>query len=398
MKSAYTLHFSEIGMSDVTRVGGKNASLGELFVTLKPEGVGVLDGFAITTEAYWRHLEEQNLRGKLEDVLSNLDPDNLAQLAEAGYAARTHILQTQLPDDMCEDILDAYHELVTRLKHEPEMAVRSSASAEDPMEASFAGAAETFLNVRGEDGLLRAVHQSFASLFTDSAVSYRALHGYPQLKVALSVGVMPMVSSDLACSGIIVTGDIESGSRDVVKVSASYGRGEFLAQGAVVPDEWRVSKRMLGKGIESIVGRRLGSKEVRLAYDADTRSIRSEATPPGDRARFCLGESDVHQLATWACKIEEHFSALAQHDQPMEMEWAKDGITGGLFILQARIRAAHAAGEAIGIGGASLSNFPQVAGRKVGRGTDSISLNSDVAIKNERGVPSADKHSVAATH
>jgi len=155
---------------------------------------------------------------------------------------------------------------------------------------------------------------------------------------------------------------------------------------------------MLGKGIESIVGRRLGSKEVRLAYDADTRSIRSEATPPGDRARFCLGESDVHQLATWACKIEEHFSALAQHDQPMEMEWAKDGITGGLFILQARIRAAHAAGEAIGIGGASLSNFPQVAGRKVGRGTDSISLNSDVAIKNERGVPSADRHSVAATH
>ncbi len=398
MKSAYILGFSEIGISDVTRVGGKNASLGELFVALKPEGVGVLDGFAITTEAYWRHLEEQNLRGKLEDVLSNLDSNNLEQLAEAGYAARTHILQTQLPDDMCEDILDAYHELVTRLKHEPEMAVRSSASAEDLNEVSLGASAETFLNVRGEDGLLRAVHQCFASLFTDSAVSYRALYGYPQLKVALSVGVMPMVSSDLACSGIIVTGDTESGARDVVKVSASYGRGEFLAQGAVIPDEWRVSKPALGKDFESIVDRRLGSKEVRLAYDADTRSIRSEATPPGDRARFCLGDSDVHQLATWACKIEKHFAALAGHDQPMEIEWAKDGITGGLFILQARTGAGRAAGETIGIAGASRSNFPQVAGRLAGQGTDSISLNSDTAIKNKRGVLSADKHSVAAAH
>ncbi|MGA8074536.1 MAG: PEP/pyruvate-binding domain-containing protein [Candidatus Acidiferrales bacterium] len=398
MKSAYILGFSEIGISDVTRVGGKNASLGELFVALKPEGVGVLDGFAITTEAYWRHLEEQNLRGKLEDVLSNLDPNNLEQLAEAGYAARTHILQTQLPDDMCEDILDAYHELVTRLKHEPEMAVRSSASAEDLNEVSLGASAETFLNVRGEDGLLRAVHQCFASLFNDPAVSYRALYGYPQLKVALSVGVMPMVSSDLACSGIIVTGDAESGARDVVKVSASYGRGEFLAQGAVIPDEWRVSKPALGKDFESIVGRRLGSKEVRLAYDADTRSIRSEATPPGDRSRFCLGDSDVHQLATWACKIEKHFAALAGHDQPMEIEWAKDGITGGLFILQARIGAAPAAGDTIGIAGASRSDFPQVAGRLAGQRTDSISLGPETAICNKQGVLSADKHSVAATH
>jgi pyruvate, water dikinase len=398
MKSAYTLRFSEIGMSDVTRVGGKNASLGELFVALKPQGVGVLDGFAITTEAYWRHLEEQNLREKLEDVLSNLDPNNLEQLAEAGYAARTHILQTQLPDDMCEDVLDAYHELVTRLKHEPEMAVRSSASAEDPLEASFAGAAETFLNVRGEDGLLRAVHQCFASLFTDSAVSYRALHGYPQLKVALSVGVMPMVSSDLACSGMIVTRDSESGSRDVVKVSGSYGRGEFLAQGAVIPDEWRVSKLTLGKGIESIVGRRLGSKKVRLAYDADTRSIRSEATPPGDRARFCLGDSDVHQLATWSCRIEDHFSALAQHDQPMEIEWAKDGISGGLFILQARTGAALVAPEPIGTCGESSANCSQIAERVVGQGIDSADFKRDTAVKIERGAVSTAKHGLAATH
>jgi pyruvate, water dikinase len=397
MKSAYILRFSEIGMSDVTRVGGKNASLGELFVALKSEGVGVLDGFAITTEAYWRHLEEQNLRGKLEDVLSNLAPDNLAQLAEAGYAARTHILQTQLPDDMCEDILDAYHELVTRLKHEPEMAVRSSASAEDLDVASFGASAETFLNVRGEDSLLRAVHQCFASLFNDPAVSYRALHGYPQLKVALSVGVMPMVSSDLACSGIIVTGDAESGLCDVVMVSASYGRGEFLAQGAVIPDEWRISKRTLGQGIESIVGRRLGSKEMRLAYDSDTRSIRSEATPPGDRARFSLGDSDVHQLATWACKIEEHFSVLAKHDQPIEIEWAKDGITGGLFILQARIRAAHAAREPIGICSESSPDCPQIDARGAGQGIDSAAFNHDTAVKIERGVVSTAKHGVAAT-
>src|SRR5512146_3295443 len=196
MNPSYVLNFAEIRMGDVPRVGGKNASLGELFVALKPKGIGVLDGFAITTGAYCRLLTESGLREKLENIFAELDPENLEQLAAAGHDARTRILETPLPEELRAAIIGALRELVQRLGREPELAVRSSASAEDLPEASFAGAAETFLNVRGEDALLHAVHQCFASLFTDRAISYRARLGYDQLKVALSVGVQPMVRSD----------------------------------------------------------------------------------------------------------------------------------------------------------------------------------------------------------
>ena len=258
MKSTYTVDFSEIRIGDVARVGGKNASLGELFSALKPKGVGVLDGFALTTDAYWRLLEEQGLRAKLEKIFSNLDPENLEQLAAKGHEARTQILQTPLPEVLRSAIRDSYRALLKRIGREAEMAVRSSASAEDLPEASFAGAAETFLNVRGEDALLRAVHQCFASLFTDRAISYRARQGFPQLKVALSVGVMPMVRSDLASSGVIFTLDTESGFRDVVTITGSYGLGELVVQGVVTPDEWLVFKPTLREGYESIVGRQSG--------------------------------------------------------------------------------------------------------------------------------------------
>jgi pyruvate,water dikinase len=396
MSSAYTLNFSEIGMGDAPRVGAKNASLGELFVALKPKGVGALDGFAITTDAYWRLLDEQNLRGKLEDVFSNLNPQNLDEVAAAGYGARTQILQTPLPDDLGRSILDAYHDLVARLKHEPEMAVRSSASAVDLPEGSIASAAETYLNVRGQGALLRAVHQCFASLFTDRAISDRARQGYPQLKIALSVGVMPMVSSDLACSGLIHTLDAEPGFCDIVRVSASYGLGEFLAQGGVTPDEWLVFKPSLRKGPEAIVGRRLGSKEIRLTYDVETRCTRSEATPPEDRARFCLEDSDVHQLAEWACLIEEHFSALAKRDQPIDIEWAKDGITCGLFILQAGIRAAHADRESVEFCGRTPSDFPEFPEWLVAHGIDSKSLNPDASVKTTLRLAAVKPHSFAS--
>ena len=249
MKSKYTLDFSEIRNGDVALVGGKNASLGELFSALKPKGVGVLDGFALTTDAYWRLLEEQGLRAKLEKIFSNLDPENLEQLAAKGHEARTQILQTPLPEVLRSAIRESYSALLKRIGREAEMAVRSSASAEDLPEASFAGAAETFLNVRGEDALLRAVHQCFASLFTDRAISYRARQGFPQLKVALSVGVMPMVRSDLASSGVIFTLDTESGFRDVVTITGSYGLGELVVQGVVTPDEWIVFKPTLRERI-----------------------------------------------------------------------------------------------------------------------------------------------------
>jgi pyruvate, water dikinase len=343
MKSTYTADFSEIRMGDLARVGGKNSSLGEMFSALKPKGVGVLDGFAITTDAYWRLLEERNLRAQLEKIFSGLDSENLEQLAAKGHEARTQILQTPLPGVLQSAIRDGYNGLITRIGRETELAVRSSASAEDLPEASFAGAAETFLNVRGEDALIRAVHQCFASLFTDRAISYRARQGYSQLKVALSVGVMPMVRSDMASSGVIFTLDTESGFRDVVTIDGSYGLGELVVQGVVTPDEWLVFKPTLRDGYESIVGRRLGSKEVRLVYATGTRSTRSEATTEQDRARYCLTDSEVLQLARWACLVEHHYSELAKHPQPMDLEWAKDGLTGELFIVQARPETVHSA-------------------------------------------------------
>ena len=343
MKSTCTAEFSEIRVGDVARVGGKNASLGEMFSTLKTKGIGVLDGFAVTTEAYWRLLEQQNLRAKLERIFAKLDPEDLEQLAAKGHEARTTILQTPLPDVLQSAIRESYRALVARIGRETELAVRSSASAEDLPEASFAGAAETFLNVRGEEALLRAVHQCFASLFTDRAISYRARQGFPQLKVALSVGVMPMVRSDLACSGVIFTLDTESGFRDVVTVTGSYGLGELVVQGVVTPDEWLVFKPTLRAGYESIVGRSLGSKEVRMVYATGTRSTRSEATTAGDRARYCLADPDVLTLARWACLIEQHYSDVAKHPQPMDIEWAKDGVTGELFIVQARPETVHSA-------------------------------------------------------
>jgi pyruvate, water dikinase len=346
MNPSFILKFSEIRISDLPRVGGKNASLGELFAALKPKGVGVLDGFAITTNAYWRLLEEKGLRGKLEQILSKLDSEDLEKLAAAGHAARSSILETPLPDDLRLSVSIAYKELVQRVGREVELAVRSSASAEDLPEASFAGAAETFLNIRGEDALLRAVHQCFASLFTDRAISYRTRQGFGQLKVALSVGVMPMVRSDLASSGVIFTLDTESGFRDVVTVTGSYGLGEFVVQGVVTPDEWQVFKPTLRRNFEPIISRHVGSKEVRLIYANGTRSTQSEATPLSERERYCLNDAEVLQLTRWACLIEDHYSQLAGRPQPMDIEWAKDGSTGNLFIVQARPETVHSAKSA----------------------------------------------------
>jgi pyruvate,water dikinase len=343
MTPSYTLDFSEIGMQDVARVGGKNASLGQLFRELKPQGVGVLDGFATTADAYWRLLGERDLKARLATIFDGLNPENLEELAQKGHAARAAILDTALPEDLSQPILEAYRRLSSRVGRESELAVRSSATAEDLPEASFAGAAETFLNIRGPEGLLRAVQQCYASLFTDRAISYRARLGYSQLKVALSVGVMPMVRSDISTSGVIFTLDTESGFRGAVTVSGSYGLGEFVVQGVVTPDEWTVFKPTLAAGYRAIIGRRLGSKEVRLVYGQGTHTTRSEATPADDRARFCLADDDVLTLARWACLIENHYSALAGHAMPMDIEWAKDGISGDLFIVQARPETVHSA-------------------------------------------------------
>jgi pyruvate,water dikinase len=341
--SADVMDFADIRLTDVATVGGKNASLGEMFQALKPKGVGVLDGFATTAHAYRRLLATDGLEDRLRAIFSPFDPENLVALSRRGEAARAAVLETCIPDDVRTAILAGYERLSRRLGREPELAVRSSATAEDLPEASFAGAAETFLNVRGREALVRAVHACCSSLFTDRAISYRARLGYDQLRVALSVGIMPMVRSDKASSGIIFTLDTESGFRDVVTVSATYGLGEFIVQGVVSPDEWTVFKPTLATGHPAIIGRRLGTKEVRLVYADGSKATRSEPTPAEDRGRFCLTDTDVLTLARWACVIEDHYSALAGHPRPMDIEWAKDGVTGDLFVLQARPETVHSA-------------------------------------------------------
>ncbi len=341
--SQYTLDFSEIGLADVPMVGGKNASLGEMFRALKPQAVGVLDGFATTAHAYRRLLATTGLEERLRTIFSPFDPENLDELSRRGQAARAAVLETPIPDELRVAMFSAYDRLCARVGREPELAVRSSATAEDLPEASFAGAAETFLNVRGREGLLRAVHACFSSLFTDRAISYRARLGYDQLKVALSVGIMPMVRSDKASSGVMFTLDTESGFRDVVTVSGTYGLGEFIVQGVVSPDEWTVFKPTLATGHPAIIGRRLGTKEVRLIYADGSKGTRSEPTPAEERARFCLTDDDILTLARWACLIERHYSAVAGHPQPMDIEWAKDGVSGELLIVQARPETVHSA-------------------------------------------------------
>ena len=337
---AYTRDFDQVTLKDLPRVGGKNASLGELFNSLKPKGVGVLDGFATTADAYRVFLAQGDLEYQLRSLL-DFDVEDVHELTIRGHAARAAVLDTPLPEELRSAFLAAYDHLCARLGHEPELAVRSSATAEDLPEASFAGAAETFLNVRGKEALLRAVHQCFASLFTDRAISYRARLGYDQLKVAISVGVQPMVRSDKASSGVIFTLDTESGFRDVVLVSSSYGLGEYVVQGVVTPDEWLVFKPTLKQGYRPIVSRRLGSKEVRLVYGDGSRTTRSEPTPMEERNKFSLTDDEVSKLAHWACVIEDHYSELAGHPQPMDIEWAKDGITSELFIVQARPETVH---------------------------------------------------------
>ena len=340
-KLVYTLDFSEIGLKDIARVGGKNASLGELFNSLKPKGVGVVDGFATTADAYRTLLAEGELEYELRSLVSDFDHEDVEELQRRGHAARVAVLDMPLPKELRESIVNAYEQLCQRLGREPELAVRSSATAEDLPMASFAGAAETFLNVRGRESLLRAVHQCFASLFTDRAISYRARLGYDDLKVAISVGVQPMVRSDKASSGVLFTLDTESGFRDVVLISSSYGLGESVVQGVVTPDEWLVFKPTLTTGHRPIIGRTLGSKEVRLVYGDGSRTTRSEATPLEERKQFSLSDNEVLKLAQWGCAIEQHYSNEAGHPQPMDIEWAKDGITGELFIVQARPETVH---------------------------------------------------------
>jgi pyruvate, water dikinase len=337
--------FEDIGLGDVPRVGGKNASLGELYRELSRAGVRVPNGFAITAEAYRHFMHVTGLAGTVDTLTTGLRPTDLAALAQRGLAIRQAILGAPLPDDLQRAIAEAYRRLGDAAPID--VAVRSSATAEDLPDASFAGQQETYLNVRGEAALLEACRRAFASLFTDRAISYRADKGFDQVPIALSVGVQRMVRSDLATSGVMFTLDTETGFRDVVLINASYGLGEPIVQGSVTPDEYCVFKPTLKTGFRPILQKTIGSKEFKLVYDeGGSRAVKTVPVAAGDRARCALDDEDILTLARWGCLIEDHYSRARGRAMPMDIEWAKDGRSGELFIVQARPETIHARSDA----------------------------------------------------
>jgi pyruvate,water dikinase len=335
--------FRDVGIADVGLVGGKNASLGEMYRELTPAGIRVPNGFAITAAAYRHFLDTGGLSGKIHAALQGLDTRDLADLAEKGRRAREAVLATPLPDDLQQEIIQAYAELGREYGPETDTAVRSSATAEDLPSASFAGQQESFLNIRGERALLDACRQCFASLFTDRAISYRVDKGFDHFAVALSIGVQKMVRSDLGAAGVLFTLDTESGFPDVVLLNSSYGLGESVVKGRVDPDEFLVFKPTLRQGHRPILRRAVGAKQEKLVYATrGGRSTRTLPVPQEDRWRLSLTDDEVLILARWGCLIEDHYSAKAGRTTPMDVEWAKDGQTGELFILQARPETVHA--------------------------------------------------------
>jgi len=329
--------FADITIDDVPLVGGKNASLGEMVRELAIRGVKVPDGFAITAEAFRYFIRKAGIDEHIRETLADLDTRDMANLSERGDAVRQAILNATLPADLQALIVKAYRQLQGGGTMPPDVAVRSSATAEDLPDASFAGQQETYLNVHGTAALLETCKRCFASLFTDRAISYRVDKGFDHFKVALSIGVQRMVRSDLACSGVMFTIDTESGFRDVVMVSAAYGLGENVVQGAVTPDEYLVFKPTLKKGHRPVLQKTVGSKEFKLVYDpGGGKMVKNIPVAPADRVKLALTDDEVLELARWACIVEDHYSAKRGQRAPMDLEWAKDGITGELFIVQAR--------------------------------------------------------------
>jgi pyruvate,water dikinase len=340
--------FSELGIADLPLVGGKNASLGEMFSQLAGGGLRVPNGFAVTAAAYKATLDHAGAWERLHAALDGLDPADVADLARRAAQARAIVEGAPLPPALEAGILQAWRTLREEYGESLSVAVRSSATAEDLPTASFAGQHETYLNVAGEAPLLDSVRRCFASLFTDRAIVYRIENGFDHFKVYLSVGIMKMVRSDLDCSGVIFTLDTETGFRDVVLVTGAYGLGENVVQGTVDPDEFYVFKPSLLSGKRTLLRRSLGAKQVRMVYAADggAAATRNEPTSDDEGARYCLGDDAVLELATAALRIENHYSARAGHPVPMDIEWARDGIDGKLYLVQARpetVAARHSA-------------------------------------------------------
>ncbi len=334
----YIRWFKELSIDDVPLVGGKNASLGEMYRELAEQGINIPNGFAVTAEAYRYLLDQANAWEPLHRALDNLNADDVEDLAQRARKAREIIYAAPLPKDLEQQILDAFVQLQQQYGDDLTVAVRSSATAEDLPTASFAGQQDTYLNVHGGQALLEACKRCFASLFTDRAIHYRIDQGFDHFKLALSVGIMKMVRSDLSASGVMFSLDTESGFSDVVFITGAYGLGENVVQGAVDPDEFYVHKPTFEQGHRAVLRRTLGAKKIKMVYsDGSTReATRNIVTSSEERHHFCINDQDVLTLADYAIKIEKHYSAKAGQARPMDMEWAKDGIDGQLYIVQAR--------------------------------------------------------------
>ncbi len=331
-ENRYTRFFDSIGMSDVEVVGGKNASLGEMYSRLSAQGIYVPNGFATTAEAYFHMLDSAGANDALRSALEGLDVNDVTDLHKRARRAREIVYGAGIPEEISSEIISGYRKLRAEYGDDVSLAVRSSATAEDLPSASFAGAQETFLNVRGGDHLLDACRRCYASLFTDRAIHYRVDQGFDHFKIALSIGIMKMVRSDISSSGVAFTLDTESGFSDVVLISGSWGMGENIVQGAIDPDEFYVHKPTYDAGYRAVLRRRIGRKAVKMVLSEggvlhDTHNVR---TPVAERSRFCLSDEDVLKLAGAAMTIERHYG------RPMDIEWAKDGIDGQIYIVQAR--------------------------------------------------------------
>jgi pyruvate,water dikinase len=337
-KKRLVIWFDELQLKDIPEVGGKNASLGEMRQNLQKKGVNIPDGYAVTAHAYRYLIESAGIWDKIKEILKDLDTHDIRNLSARGRKVRSLIYNAKMPGDLRDEIVKAYRRLCEEYGENTDVAVRSSATAEDLPDASFAGQQETFLNIRGEEALIDACKRCFASLFTDRAISYRFDKGFDHESVFLSIGVQKMVRSDIGASGVIFSIDTESGFKNAVLITSSYGLGETVVQGTVNPDEFYVFKPTLRQGFRPIVQKKLGTKEIKMIYSRKKglESTEIKPVPRAQRDVFSISDDEIITLAQWACIIEDHYSAEAGYFKPMDIEWGRDGVTGELFILQAR--------------------------------------------------------------
>ncbi len=332
------LWFKDLTIEDVPLVGGKNASLGEMYVNLGKKGINIPNGFAVTAHAYRYFLKKAKIEEKIKDILSDLDTKSIRNLTERGRKVREIILQSEFPEELVEAIAKSYEHLSKGYGIETDVAVRSSATAEDLPDASFAGQQETYLNIKGEHSLLEACKKCFASLFTNRAISYRVDKGFDHFEIALSIGVQKMVRSDLASSGVMFSIDTETGFKDAILITGAYGLGENIVQGAVNPDQFYVFKPTLKQGFKPIISKKLGNKQVKMVYSfvGEKHTTKNVEVSEAYRHKYCINDEEILKLAEWTAIIEDHYSKKAGKFKPMDIEWAKDGRNGKLYIVQAR--------------------------------------------------------------